>query len=209
MVVSDKPNGRENGADEDNEVSVTELIAFTCQGDQRAFSLLCKKYEGMINALVSSFSSRIPSEIFSREDLHQECLMAFYRATCSYKFSEDVTFGLYAKTCVRNAMISLLRKSLSIKRKQAAAQKKREVKSEKDVLTVMLEASAGQEELSEVGRAIFAMLTDFEKEVLRCYTKKMSYAQMAKKLSVSTKAVDNALYRIRKKIKKAGIFKAD
>ncbi len=209
MVISDKPNGRENASNEDNEVSVAELITLVRQGDQRAFSLLCKKYEGMITALVSSFSSRIPSDIFSREDLHQEGLMAFYRAACSYKLSEDVTFGLYAKTCVRNAMISLLRKSLSIKRKQAAAQRKREVKSEKDVLTVMLEASAGQDELSDAGRAILAILTDFEKDVLRCYTKKMSYAQMANELSVSTKAVDNALYRIRKKVKKAGIFKAD
>lgn len=206
-MISDKPNESGALAGLDSEKTIEELIVLARQGKQSAFSHLCKRYEGMITALVTSFSLKIPSDVFSREDLQQEGLMAFYRAVESYKFSEDVTFGLYAKTCVRNAMISLLRKALSIKRKQAE-KRKREVKSEKDVLSVLLETGACQDELDNAGQAIFAMLTDLEKDVLRCYTKKMSYVQMAEQLSVSTKAVDNALYRIRKKIKKAGIFKA-
>lgn len=186
-----------------------ELIILVRQGDQVAFSELSKMYEGMLTVLVSSFSLKIPSDVYSREDLYQESLIAFYRAAKTYNMQNSVTFGLYAKTCVKNVLISLLRKSLSIKRKREAAMKKQELKSDKDVLTLLIEASDGRDEANGTVSGILGMLTAFELDVLTCYTKKMSYVEMAESLSVSTKSIDNALYRIRKKIKKAGFFKSE
>ena len=184
------------------------LILLARQGDQVAFSTLCSKYMGMIQTMVGSFCLVIPSNIYSREDLHQDALMAFYRAVESYDIcsSGEVTFGLYAKTCVRNALISLQRKSVTILKRQKAMAAKSDRKSNRDILALIVQSDKQFEntsrQLEATADSIFSMLTEFEGEVLKLFAEKMSYAQIAERLSCSTKAVDNALYRIRKKLKK-------
>ena len=49
---------------------------------------------------------------------------------------------------------------------------------------------------------IFSVLSDFESEVLGYYLSGISYKEIAKILGKTPKAVDNALFRIKKKIEK-------
>ncbi|MBQ2469245.1 MAG: hypothetical protein II503_06110 [Clostridia bacterium] len=94
------------------------LIRAAKAGDGEAFEALSRMYGGMIGAAVSSFGSSISSAdpeagaAFSEEDLRQEAGIAFLRAVRTYDpdSKPGVTFGLYAKICVKNAMISLFRK---------------------------------------------------------------------------------------------------
>lgn len=188
---------------ENLQTDLDKLINEAKGGDQGAFSCLCEKYEGLIQGTVSSFSDKISEEFFSRDDLYQENLMAFYRAVMTYETGNGgVTFGLYAKICMRNAMISLVRKVVSAKRKQKKAPLQ-QIKRNDDVLSVVADANLNGITLDK----IYSILTVLEANVLSCHIKNMSYADIAAELSVSTKTVDNALYRIRKKIKKADIFK--
>ena len=58
-----------------------------------------------------------------------------------------------------------------------------------------------QEELSGLEQYLQECLTSVESRVLACYLTGMSYDAMAEKLSISRKSCDNAMQRVRRKIR--------
>jgi DNA-directed RNA polymerase specialized sigma24 family protein len=77
--------------------------------DESAFVSLAKRYEPLIESLVSRFSRE--GEIgFGREDLRQEAMVVFYHSILTYDTEQsEVEFGLYAKICISNALVSQFR----------------------------------------------------------------------------------------------------
>lgn len=60
-----------------------------------------------------------------------------------------------------------------------------------------------EEESRQMREQVIALLSPLEKETLQLYLKGFSYEEMAKKLECPEKSVDNALQRIRRKLRKA------
>ena len=59
-----------------------------------------------------------------------------------------------------------------------------------------------KESLCSLNRRIDGMLTDFEKSVFALYLGNMSYTDMAVTLSKPKKSIDNAIHRIKAKLRK-------
>ena len=77
-------------------------------GDERAFAALLADYEPLIGAEVSRHATGLGEQ--DAEDLRQCALIALYRAALNFDLSQcEVEFGLYAKICITNALISQLR----------------------------------------------------------------------------------------------------
>ena len=57
------------------------------------------------------------------------------------------------------------------------------------------------EETDARNRRIETLLSLFERQVLKLYLSSYSYEEMSKQLGSSTKAVDNALQRVRRKLR--------
>ena len=108
---------------------------------QRAFDILAKEYEGLTEAAVKRF---LPSfdirngenPVFGEEDLRQCAALALFKAAQTYDEGKKVSFGLYAKICVNNALISTLRKYKTEQKRQRRA-KERENKAQKRSPTVL------------------------------------------------------------------------
>ncbi|MBR3639191.1 MAG: sigma-70 family RNA polymerase sigma factor [Clostridia bacterium] len=179
------------------------LIRAAKAGDGEAFETLSREYGGMIGAVISSFGSSIASAdpeagaVFSEEDLRQEAGIAFLRAVRTYdpESKPGVTFGLYAKICVRNAMISLFRKYRTRKRRLKRAGGKRGI----------AEVSAQSAEDDVDPGALFEraadLLSPLETAVFDAYLKGMKPAQTASLLGTAEKTVYNALYRAKTKVR--------
>ena len=60
-----------------------------------------------------------------------------------------------------------------------------------------------QEDFRRRSRQILSLLSRSEHEVLRLYLRGQSYAQIAVQLDISQKSVDNALGRVRRKLRSA------
>ena len=100
METNSKKSTKSSSYKETDEVC--ELIVSARDGNQTAFTSLCNRYQGLIQASVNSYSSKIPEEIFSKDDLSQEALLAFYRAVESYDMENDaVTFGFSHPALIR------------------------------------------------------------------------------------------------------------
>ena len=100
--------------------NINELILQARCGNDEAFSMLCDQYSSLIDSLSSKYSVMCADEYSSKDDFVQEAKMAFYNAVVSYDTSSvKVTFGAYAKVCIRNRLVSCVRKHLSKKRRKS------------------------------------------------------------------------------------------
>ncbi|MBO7342170.1 MAG: hypothetical protein J6U87_05770, partial [Clostridia bacterium] len=65
-------------------------------------------YEPLVEAEVARYAVGLSHA--DREDLHRAALVSLYRAALKFDASQQaVEFGLFAKTCITNALISELR----------------------------------------------------------------------------------------------------
>lgn len=172
---------------------LAQLIQRAAKGDDEAFARICRIYEGLVKKSVISFSSRID---MPSEDIEQEALLALSRASKRYDPElTGVTFGLYAKICIKNALISLERKSLTRRRKSEKASRLSEASRDVTGDSVSWLSAAVRRE------RIQRLLTPFENQVLQMFIDGLSYEEIAEDLGISKKKVDNTLYRLRKKLK--------
>lgn len=178
---------------------VNNLIDLVISGDSDAFSALVEMYNPMLKKILNSYATDEMSKE-DIEDLSQEELIAFYRAIINFdKEQEEVEFGLYAKICVTNSMISY---------KRAAAKKSNESLVGDDEMNSIFDPDGEvskffelRESERELGEQIEKTLSQYENEVWSYYVNGYSSREIARKLNSSEKSIDNAIFRIRKKLK--------
>ncbi len=170
-----------------------DLITLAKNGDEGAFSELCEIYKPLIENMTDRYAARLNAIIQDKDDLRQEATVAFYRAVKTFDVSQDkVSFGLYAKICIKNRMVSLIRR----------ANKKSALRS----------AGTAEPEGKRIGDRVFdfgellaisdRILSKREKTVFSLYVGGKSYKEISELLFVSEKSVDNALFRAKSKIKR-------
>lgn len=174
------------------EKEINTLITLAREGNENAFADLVAQYRPLLDSMAKSYKKKCSNELYSEEDFIQESTLALYSAVRTYKESGGVTFGLYAKICVRNRLISLLR-SASKKRDKTDLPKNEHT----EPLHRLLEAEGSK----EIEKKIQAVLSDLEWSVFKLYVQKKSYSEMATILGRSVKTVDNAICRIKTKLK--------
>lgn len=170
---------------------LTDCLEKVKKGTPGAFDDLTAFYRPLLLSLVDSFEASIPADSLGREDLMQEATLALYRAATAFDSSQSkVTFGLYAKICIRNRLISALRKHKKQNRKNFSPD--------------TAAPHAGTRFDFEMATEQFEhLLTRYEKQVLYLRLRDHSYKEIAEALHKDPKSVDNALCRIRQKIRSA------
>lgn len=172
-------------------------------GDEHAFALLAEQYAGLIENAVRRFAVSFDQEdgMCEHDDLKQCAQLALYRAAVSYDPDDKgkkVSFGLYARICIDNALVSLLRKCRSERRKKMRyAEKKAAAAVASDPMDAVL-ASEGASQLIGQCREV---LSQFERKVFDEYIIGKSVGEIAERLGENVRSVSNALYRAKVKIR--------
>ena len=161
-----------------------------------AFDELIEIYSPMLTQAVAKYAQRLGSG-GDPDDLRQEAVITLYKAARTYREGIGVTFGLYAKICVRNRLKAVLRKL-----------ERRYVPYEK------LKLSGGNPERGYIEREAYRnlrgkldiLLTDYERRVLLMFLDGFSYKAIGMALGKNPKSIDNALRRIRSKLRSSGSY---
>ena len=161
---------------------------------EAAFDELLAQYQPLIESLVAKYSSEDRMEL-SREDLRQEAAVAFYRSVTSYDLEQSgVVFGLYAKICISNALLSKLRsKSYSV---EELGESENDAAGEDPVERILEE-----ERIRGLLAIIREHLSDFEYRVWNLYLSGRTAKEIGAMVGRDEKAISNAIYRIRKKLR--------
>ena len=179
---------------------IVELIGKAQSGNDEAFFELREIYEPLIEGRVSK-NTLYGMTAQDIDDLRSEALVQFCRAVLNFDFAtKGVEFGLYAKICIENGLISFIR-SYKRKNENSVLALDGEIGStatHNDFMQDIIE----RENLSSLVGLIQESLSDYESRVWWLYVSGISVAEIAERLDASdTKSVSNAIYRIRKKLR--------
>ena len=177
-----------------------EMLADLSKTDKSAVSELVLRYVFIIEYKAKAYGNT-PDEV---ADLSQEGLVGLIKAVQTFDKSKGIKFSTYANTCITNRMISSISKMNKISFNEALSddleaisESASETNSFENPESIILE----QEKYKEIIKRISCSLTDLEWNVFNLYLEEKSYRQIANELSLSEKAVDNAMQRVRKKLK--------
>ncbi len=180
--------------------NIDTLLQDVRKGNPISFEAIYRLYTPLIESTVKSCSKGFSFAEAEADDMKQEAAIALYNAVLAYDPSRHVSFGAYAKVCLRNRVISYIRcfhdapASEPEKPRDSDSEESGEISPEQLIIN--------QESLCNLNRRIDGTLTDFEKSVFALYVGNMSYTDMARTLSKPKKSIDNAIHRIKAKLRK-------
>ena len=177
-----------------------QLVLAVKSGDEAAFREIVERYKDMVRKTAGRFFIAGGD----REDLIQEGMIGLFEAVRDFDSEREASFSSFARLCVERQILSAIRRASS--RKNAPLNDSvpipegeepvlGEVSVSPEEILVSRETARGLEEELE------ALLSPFEKKVFRILLQGRGYVEIAKELEVSPKSVDNALQRIKKKMK--------
>lgn len=178
-----------------------EDLAFAAQSnDTNAWSELIYRYLPAIRYRAGSYTNSSAD----RDDLIQEGLIGLLNAVNTYNSDKGASFKTYCYICVQNKMLTELERRNNSK--QQALQNYLPLEDlvpsatngdGEDPFSIV----AAQEDRALRMAKAKSLLSALEQETLALYLEGHSYEEMAAQLNLSTKTIDNALQRIRRKLR--------
>ncbi len=145
---------------------------------------------------------------YEREDLIQEGSIALVKAIKTYSPDKGANFKTYATTCIKNGLVTLAQNDSAEKNKLLNEKVDIEPLAETlpSNLYDELAAYEEREHYESLDKKIKNILSDLEYEILHLYIEGYSYKEIGSKVGKTAKTADNAVQRIRKKIREAEIL---
>ena len=174
-------------------------------GDENALDFLLNKYKSLAGKISRSYFL-VGAE---PEDILQEAMLGLYSACRKYTQDGKTSFKTFATLCINRAIQSAIK--IANRQKNKVLNESLSLSS-KDINGEDIEIYIQSDELkpedvilAKERERIFAEIIDKklskkEKNVLKLYLQGQSYMQIAQSLDLSTKSVDNAIARTKKKL---------
>lgn len=191
----------------------SELIDRLRRGEEPIMDYICDKYKNLVRSKAKSmFILGADSE-----DLIQEGMIGLFKAVRDFDSGRDASFHTFAELCISRQMYTAVQASKRQKHfplnTYVSLDSSETVSDGQDgmILAELLADRAEQspeelfldkERVAYLEEAIEKELSDFEHQVLDLYMTGMSYSEIAKVLGRDEKATDNALQRLKGKIRK-------
>ena len=183
------------------EMTDEELIDQLREGDRQVMDYICDKYKNLVRSKAKSMYILGGDS----EDLIQEGMIGLFKAIRDYRPEKESSFYHFAELCISRQMYTAIEAS---NRKKHAPLNSYVSLSEPESggIGELLETSPEQmmidrENVAQIKERIEKSLSDMEKEVLAYYMQGMNYVQIAEIMERSPKSIDNALQRIKNKLK--------
>ena len=177
-----------------------ELIQRLRQGENTIMDYILEKYKPLVRKCANAMYL-IGGET---EDLIQEGMIGLFKAIRDYRDDRDNSFSSFAYICVNRQLYTAIEASNRKKNQPLNAYVSLSEQSTKNCLGVTSSPEQlviEQEVWENLWKELDECLSEMEKQVLSYYLKGSSYLQIAEKMEKSPKSIDNALWRIRQKIR--------
>ena len=189
-----------------------QLIRNLREGDKKIMDYIMEKYKNVVRKEAKAMYL-IGGE---NDDLIQEGMIGLFKAVRDYDSGRDAGFYTFADLCVSRQMYAAIQAAgrkkhipLNSYISLSAENKEGEEEEQQKWLAQLVDDGQNPEQLvidrenlENLEKKIENELSPFENEVLDLYMTGMTYVQIAHVLGKDEKSTDNALQRIKAKIKK-------
>ena len=183
--------------------SYSTLVDLVKKGDHDAFLELAREFDNSIRKIANTPNV----DDNEKKDLYQEGLIGLYKAALTYDNSSDATFSTFAYICIKHSIISALR--IYNSKKNYPIRSSLPLDSDNDIAEIQGLGLITQPELLLIEKESYEILiskidselSKYERSILKLFLQGMTYGEISERLKTSTKSVDNAIQRIRGKLK--------
>ncbi|MEG1739392.1 MAG: sigma-70 family RNA polymerase sigma factor [Bacilli bacterium] len=194
------------------DINDNEIIYYVKDNNEEASAILFKKYEPLIVMTAKRLYKYMANSGLEINDLVQEGMLALNSAIESFSENKDTSFYTYAKTCIENKIISMIVANTSNKHKILNESIPFEISDDdgerllfgnilEDINSNPESLLISKESEKNLISKVKEKLTDFENQVFELKLNDFSYKEIAEILDRDLKSIDNALQRIKLKVK--------
>lgn len=195
-------------ADEEVMRAMTDeaLCACAAQGDLRAEEELVKRYNRLVRACARPYFLLGGDG----EDLIQEGMLGLLKAIREYQPDRQAAFSTFAELCIRSRLYTVLKTAACEKHSPLNRSiplddpffdgNSLQVPAGDQLYANPEDIIIGRESVDDLLEKVRQQLSEFETKILTLYLDGLSYQEIAEITNRSTKSVDNAVQRVRRKI---------
>ncbi len=189
-----------------------ELIVHLRDGEEQITDYIMDKYKNLVRSKAGSMYILGAD----RDDLIQEGMIGLFKAIRDYDTGRDASFFTFADLCISRQMYTAVQAAgrqkhapLNTYISLYAGSSEKGEKEEKELIDSLIsqvernpeDMLIDKENVELLEKKIERELSTFEKQVLDLYITGMKYTQIAKVLGKDEKSTDNALQRIKSKLR--------
>jgi len=179
-----------------------QLIVRMRDGDEEVAQYLLDKYKYLVRKKARAMYL-VGGET---DDLIQEGMLGLFKAVRDYREERDASFFTFARLCIDRQLYNAIQRSnrqkhrplnsyVSLSDEEFEMELRQLSEQNPEAIIIDQENAAGMEQ------RIKDSLSSFENEVLKLYLEGSDYIHIAEQLDKPPKSIDNALQRIRSKVK--------
>ena len=191
-----------------------ELIDRIRQGESQITDYIMEKYKNLVRKKAKSMYILGADN----DDLIQEGMIGLFKAVRDYDAGRDASFYTFADLCVSRQMYNAVQASrrekhaplnsyISLYEDMAETEEDGAMELvnviASDIETNPEQIFIKKKNVAQIEAIIEKELSSFEKQVLDLYITGMAYSQIAKVLGRDEKSTDNALQRLKTKLRRA------
>ena len=195
------------------EFNDNEILSYVSENNEEALELIYEKYKPLINKIASNlFKKYCKNTGLELSDLIQEGMIGLNSAINHYKENKDTLFYTYARTCIERRIIStvvgahrqkhrILNESLSFEVNLTDTELNLDFflkDNNYNPENIVIDRENSEELMKEIENT----LSPYEQQVLQLKLDGFNYKEIAGIVDRDPKDIDNAIQRIKIKIKK-------
>lgn len=188
-----------------------ELISLAKEKNEDAINLLHEKYKPLITKKSNKYYKYVSNKGIELSDLTQECLLGFEESIKDYNPNDNVTFYTFTNICMDRQLLTEIKRLNRDKYKllnEAIPLETIDTDNDTNLIDFLKNMKDNPEEglleeieYQELYNKITKNLTNLEECVFNLKLQNFNYKEISDILDKDPKSIDNAIQRIKNKIK--------
>lgn len=195
-----------------NEISDYELIDLYNENDEEAKNILYQRYGYIINLILNKHRNQYYKLRIDEQELYSEATLGFSDALNNYRDDKETSLPTFITLCVERKLYGFTKKYMTKKHQvdiESISLDSSLDDSDKTLLDVISDNGKNDplnnleenDNYNELNFKIARVLSKKEYEVYALMLKNYNYKEIAQILNINEKQVDNAIQRIKNKVK--------
>ncbi len=190
------------------EESIMELLE---DNSEESREIILNRFKNVIDFYLTKYKNVFKNSGVDREEAYAEALYGFNDALNNYNEQKDCGFETFLSICIERRLIKVIRKYNTHKGKFNHSLYSLDYVMDEDGVSLLdtimdestdpLNVLSKEENKRDLEREIDKVLSDFEKEVYNYMIEGFTYKEISDFLDKDAKQIDNAMQRIKIKIK--------
>lgn len=195
-----------------NDIDEQEIIALLGENDEQIRNIIYDKYSFLVDVILNKYQNPIKYSKINIQDVRCEALYGFSDGINSFSDEKDTSLKTFLYLCIERRVLNCIRNNMSNKIKILKDSLSLEYSSDNDKLSLSeligddnkfnpLNNIVDKETYKEIYLIAKNNLSNFEFTVFNYMINNFSYIEIASLLNKSPKQIDNAMQRIKGKMR--------